>query len=1287
MALIVQIVSAASTGGERYFVNLGGGQVQVNQNIILWGWSDIQWNDCWEMTPEGMLVCVADPQLVIGIDGDNNVITVQRNESDSTQCWTIARLPVSAACTIQNKSTSQYLTVPGSSSQGIYGGPQLVTDGLSDSGVPGGQDWLIVPAQIQPAAQQFYIRSKTTGNSTIDSGTPYVLAAPGSSAGDDVVIDSWQPFASSQLWTLNGDGTISSGYGSSLVLTTSGTQDTDVTIDTLGAANTVQTWIVGDQGNDDYKDLIYVKIPDGTLNLNLGDKKLTSNQNVLAYYEQPYASNDFWELIPAQPVPVGTWFSLRVDESVEGSPYVLTAASGTIGAGVTIEPFQPGAPNQLWLMQADGVIVSALDRNLALTANGSSDNQVALQTVQSGTPAPLQQWYVQGDGIVVVNYGGKTGLQYLNVRGGGPAVPGQTVITFGGPSGAPNETWTILPYQPDPSGQWFTIRSATVPPGDEMPYLLTAWPTGQVLSMPPQDRMIVGGGVPGINQLWRMTMQGAIVSAVNPNLALTGNDSGDVSLAPWNGSTDQQWAWGASAALQSTIGQDEDIRCGVLQNLGQPDEVLFAGPADTFHQPITLQSEKGYSAAGSLQNYPGAFWYVVPFLPAFDQWTTIRSLAADGLFLNLPVQPTKDVGYQATVGPQNSSLSTWQFAWPGYIVSATNPEIVLSVWWDETTTTFNVVAYPRQPGPQPFQLWTAMPDGALVNRKNGQAMTVSGTAPGSTVITTTLSGSPTKTQQWEFSPGTVLQTVLAQPPAPYPEAATQGETKAYTYINQSLGLSPDRLRAQYANLAAPLASYQSRLNALPPPPPSDDVSTSEWTDVVGQLNDELTAVIAVQTLFQQVTALYLELSQAQAMALSEAVTAAELPDGMQTTVKPKKKGKWGWLTEIVEGLVYTGLNVAGGIYGDPNAGKQLFSLTNGLPCIANMFETGFNAGQSKLTYDASAKGSRAAASKLQTVLKNIYNYELSVLQMQQTLLSVFQASGSALGEIETLILTDWGKLQAVYRMIRTPGGISSLYWPSTMTPMLADQMLPGYTTGVLQALMPANADFNITATLHIEAIPKQPTGLSPDGTQFVEDNEDGTQNAYTTSANQEVMAMVWGNGTDPADFFRGVNGWELPVVYQIVSGTPLTLFENVSADIVISMQNFTDQELHLVIDCYGLLGQISSLNSGSKANCKVIIPAYGVSAFAGTAYYFYDTQLGVDVRIAMSGTFAVTDGNKRPVVSGTITSSVSAEGSDPAKYSWTISAKNPPYRSSVEQVPVNPSSMYMLNIGIYDLGG
>jgi hypothetical protein len=70
-----------------------------------------------------------------------------------------------------------------------------------------------------------------------------------------------------------------------------------------------------------------------------------------------------------------------------------------------------------------------------------------------------------------------------------------------------------------------------------------------------------------------------------------------------------------------------------------------------------------------------------------------------------------------------------------------NPEIVLSLQADKSGTIenpqyqSNVVAYPRQPGAQLFQLWTATNDGQIINEYNYDALAINSTALKSAVVT------------------------------------------------------------------------------------------------------------------------------------------------------------------------------------------------------------------------------------------------------------------------------------------------------------------------------------------------------------------------------------------------------------------------------------------------------------------------------------------------------------------------------------------------------------------------
>lgn len=73
-----------------------------------------------------------------------------------------------------------------------------------------------------------------------------------------------------------------------------------------------------------------------------------------------------------------------------------------------------------------------------------------------------------------------------------------------------------------------------------------------------------------------------------------------------------------------------------------------------------------------------------------------------------------------------------------------------------------------------------------------------------------------------------------------------------------------------------------------------------WKEVVSQLSSEITQVIAVQQFFTQLTTFHQGLSQAQALLVSELITACAFPNGQATPIAPRKKKGPGcgiWLKE------------------------------------------------------------------------------------------------------------------------------------------------------------------------------------------------------------------------------------------------------------------------------------------------------------------------------------------------------------------------------------------------------
>ena len=1282
-------VSAASPVFSNNAINVASGWLNEGQPIVLWelGYSGLSWNSAWLLTPDGMILSYVYPQWALGISGSNTIIC-ERNDSDTSQYWTIAGSP--GAYTIVNNQTQEAITAP--NSQIVYSGNvnsvQLTTSSVG-SQPSQEQLWCVQPYVIQqPPNNQFYIQTALSGD-IAGTGNPYMLAANSSGA----VLEQWQPGAQSQLWIFNTDGTIATATNSGLVLNSTSTSNKSNNQVTLVApsGSTAQQWTYS---NNQLSVNMGGSI--GSLYLNVNDSKQSNGAGVITW-EQTNGTNESWYTFSAQCLPIGEWFYLQTEMTAgsgNDTPFVLTISGGSAaaGTGVVIEPLQSGSLEQLWQINAEGVIVSALDRTMALTANSNSGNQVTIGSIQSDLSG--QQWYMLSNGTLGTGTSGN--VFYLNVQGGGNAVAGTAVITDGYQSNAQNVLWTAVSYEsvPEPAGIWFTIQTALVQPGSAIPYLLTVLRDQDVYLIPQLEGYVQPQGQAAITQLWRKELNGNIVSAVNPNLVLTATSAGNVVLAPMqSGSADQQWFWGYSQSTNvNAERQSSNLICGVLQNAGQ-NQVLWAPGAS--NTAVTLQS------AASTNDTPNQLWYMLPNGPAYEQGTTIRNVGGTdevaGLFLSIPASHDSSNNFPATINEQsdNPGLSMWLFNYPGFIVSAINADIVLSLEVGSGSTpqnpvyTSNVVAYPRQPGAQPFQLWTASAAGIIINQQNGQALAASAASAPSSVITTVLASdyaaAKTALQLWDFSPGMALQTTLAQPTVPYP-AWTTDQATVYKAICTEIGL-PEGIRAQYINLAAPLSNYQLQMNlillplinegALPGGTKPSKEEVANWVSVVTQLNKEITAVTAIQLLFQQVTALHMSLSQAQAMTLSELVTGCALPDQLQTKIPPQKK-KRSWIGDLVEGLTYTVLNVAGSFVGDPEAGKEASMgakfIKNGLPCIANLISTGFATSQGIQATKANSQTAKYEAA-FNKAMQNIYNYEMTVLEMQQILLNEFEAIGSALGQIEALILADWHKLQAVYDMTRSAGSMSSLFWPSTMTPIQASQMLTGYTIGVLQTLMPVNTGFKINATMHTNYGNLQSAGLQSDGT-FIENNDDGTQNVFTTTINQQMMDTVWANGTDPLSFFRGLNGWTLPVTYQSTLGTdsdPLAA----GAAVVVTIQNFTDQEFTLNMALNSLVGDGSNFSSNNvfPAITKTIT-AYGAQEFAGACWqcWFDDGPSAGGsgyIPSALQGNINITDSSQQTIMSVNVDNAYNTDSKVnfnlPATYSWSNLTYSSPYQVTITQ--------------------
>jgi hypothetical protein len=331
--------------------------------------------------------------------------------------------------------------------------------------------------------------------------------------------------------------------------------------------------------------------------------------------------------------------------------------------------------------------------------------------------------------------------------------------------------------------------------------------------------------------------------------------------------------------------------------------------------------------------------------------------------------------------------------------------------------------------------------------------------PGSIVSAGPKPTTVTPNYQWHFYPNRVLSEILQEAPVPFPPMDTKGGIKAQSYIAAKLGLSSTDplhgctyngvtyfgLRCQYSNLAAPLSTYVTLISDLKKP---KNVSGKTFREVQAQLITELSYAIAVQNLFAQVDAIYLTVFLG-----SSALVNQDLADLGADLTNQNKKKKFSWQT-LAEGLIYTALNIAGALFGDPKAGSQSEKMYKGigLACgiTANLMETGWNTAMNE-----SSGTNDPLANQFEDTAAQLYGY----------LFDEFTYLGEYIDNQEQTVLQDWGMLETIGLLAQQQpsldNGFSGLYWDPTVNSALAQKFTGAYQLAIMQQLLPQYFDVNV----------------------------------------------------------------------------------------------------------------------------------------------------------------------------------------------------------------------------------
>jgi hypothetical protein len=1283
--------SSASPQHWLNLLNIWGGNAQENQNVVLYplygGQGSNTWNSTWQITPEGYIVCPFYPQFVIGLY--NGILSiVLRSDNDTSQLWTFKNY--GNGYTITNSSTQAVITTSTQNEDNPNSPGTISMLPLNGNPPSAEQLWKPLPAEranFYIPEKRVYIQTQMSGPPGTNNSSWVVTIDPSNS--NQVNLAPLVPGNPDQIWIMKPDGTIESASNESNILISNSTDGpkstTPVTIAAAGtaAAQANYTWTFA--GN-------FLSV---NLGGNIGEIGLNANQSTwgdaLITYENTGGQNCFWYIFPEQSTIPDKWIYLAITSS-SGVTAVLTVETyyGAVGASLQLLETQHGNPAQLWRINAQGFLVSALSADLVLSIDTTNNNNALVLQTQ-GLSGCVQSWCYCPNGAFITNVSPQSFyLTELSFPNG--STPGGVSAETQPDNSTPgtNALWDIIGYEPDLSGQWFTIYSGLSSPETYQSYLLTLDDNWNTLHLnPPLGNNILREGTPSFSQLWRLTLDGYIVNAVNPYLAVTYSPDTQNAImeAIQPGNANQQWYWGNTVDTSLTK-KKLNVLGGTLLNSASGLALYSTDLGSVGSNAISIQAQN------STTNTPNQLWYMMPYSTNYDQPTTIRNLGGkqktSGLFITL--QEHNDNSYSLTVGQTGSdpSLTVWKFIYPGYIVSIANSNIVLSLSVTGSSGDLSygpeVVAGLRLPYPESWQLWTANDDGLLINNKTGWALCAVTAAEGSSLSTskigTTADSNPElDLQLWEFAAGKAFQTVLVQPPVAY-HPGDSNEELYYTQISNYLGL-PLGLRSQYMNLSAPLSSYQTEMNAYVMEQ-TGGAPTGDWLTILKQLNRELTSVIGVQRFFQTAGAFHQALSLAQSMLLSELITACALNN--TTTVAPKKKNK-SWIWDLCEGIIYTGLNIGGSLIGDPELGKQARTtesiVKNGFPILANLMSTTFTSGQAYME-------GRSHGSNYSTVLQHIYNYEMTVLQLQENLLKVFEASGNALAQIETLVLSDWGKIEAVYEMTKIAGGLDSLYWTPDLSPGMAKNALSAYASRVLQILMPAiNPAVSISESAYC-AYPadKSWMKLNSGGNTFAAENLDQSMSSMSTvNISAQVLNLLWSNGTKPIDFFRQTNGWDCITLtyYNLVSGGAGTNWPH-NAGVVVTIQNCTTQAFSVDLSqiTNGLSQGQSSALAGNPTQSRTLAPL-GLAQFA--AYSWYADSYGGNTagdNFGAYGNFYINVGTSSTAAVTVYLNSNAHSGiykSEVPVYDVTLTP-NSPYKA--EQVSRVSNQLTLITIYIYE---
>jgi len=602
---------------------------------------------------------------------------------------------------------------------------------------------------------------------------------------------------------------------------------------------------------------------------------------------------------------------------------------------------------------------------------------------------------------------------------------------------------------------------------------------------------------------------------------------------PWaGGAGNELWAIQGDGSVASAmigrdgnpiyLGVDPDTNAVVLSSdkyywtIGVPGSVGAITASDgtviTVDPSQPLEGTQVTLAPAALTDaIPGPqSWWAAPnilqVVPQFTAWRYVASALTDSnkdTYVLTSQDPTGDSDGEAILlQPMTGSspAQLWQVTPDGKLVSGTSSGLTIGlaalvngVYPLETQWSISI---------NDSQNWTFSGAGLIANKAGGY-LTIDG-QPNSlspydapqAVVAELPDGTPPASFLWQLAPGNPLAGIVAQPPTPF--ILFEGlQAEIYAHLMSRLGTAD--LRLEYPLLTSPLASYQTTIAAARIPPLFLGYQ-EDWYAVVDQLTTELRNAQTVGAYFAQYNDYQTDLQTYFDGQLGSLGAMANLQQGSSTSVG-------GVVLSIFEGIAYAALEAVPG-------GAEAVSLAS---IVGNVMEMAVNVGTNSANVTTSISPSP---------------YAVAFSEFQQMVDQNFVATLEASGTMQTVILSDPGRMAAFYAAVQARGA-DCLSWPAGQTGNLVNQARSSLQISILQALLPSTYEifYEIgTDGAQWDDVPAACQWVTPIDNGKWGKFKIASQQDWTTYPDAGMMQQyIWNNGVKPSDFFMSQNGWSFPV--------------------------------------------------------------------------------------------------------------------------------------------------------------